>query len=67
MKVNVTPHSRTWYEILWATIGKSKNWESKNEKLIGLIIERNLNFDDYVFTLCKKAARKLSALARISS
>lgn len=41
--------------------------KTKTEKLIGVIIDRNFSFDDYVFTLCKKAGRKLSALARISN
>ena len=59
--------SRTWYETLWANIGETRIWESKNEKLLGLTIDRNLNFDDHVFTLCKKAGRKLSALSRISN
>ena len=40
------------YETLWANIGKTRIWESKNEKLLGLTIDRNLNFDDHVFTLC---------------
>ena len=39
----------------------------KNEKLLGLTIDRNLNFDHQVFTLCKKAGGKLSALSRISN
>ena len=54
------------YETLWADIGNTRIWESKSEKLLGVVIDRNLNFDDYVFTLCKKAGRKLSALSRIS-
>ena len=55
------------YESLWAKIGETRIWENKNEKLLGLTIDRNLNFDDYVTTLCKKAGRKLSALSRISN
>ena len=52
---------------LWANIGETWIRESKNSKLLGLTIDRNLNFDDHVFTLCKKAGRKLSALSRISN
>ena len=52
------------YESLLAKIGKARIWESKNEKLLGLTIDRNLNF---VITLCKKPGRKLSALSRISN
>ena len=55
------------YETLWANIGENRIWESKNEKLVGLTIDRNPDFDDHVFTLCKKAGRKLSALSRISN
>ena len=55
------------YETLWANIGETRIWESKNEKLLGLTVDRNLNFDDHVFTLCKKAGRKLSALSRTSN
>ena len=46
------------YETLWANIGEARIWEGKNEKLLGLI------FDDHVFTLWKKAGRKLSAKER---
>ena len=48
------------------TLEKLESGKSKNEKLLGLTIDRNLNFDDHVFTLCKKAGRK-SALSRISN
>ena len=54
------------YETLWAQIGEARIWESKNEKLLGLTIDTNLNFDDHVFALCKKAGRKLSASSGIS-
>ena len=55
------------FETLWANIGKTRIWESKNDRLLGLTIDRNLNFYDYVFTLCKKSGRKLSALSTISN
>ena len=55
------------YETLWTNIAETRIWESKNEKLLGLTIDRNLNFDDHVFTLCKKATKKLTALSRISN
>ena len=53
------------YETLWANIGKTRIWESKSEKLLGLTIDIYLNSDDDVFTFYKKASRKLSALFRI--
>ena len=53
-------------KLYWVQLRKLRFGKAKNEKLIGVIIDRNFSFDDYVFTLCKKAGRKLSALARIS-
>ena len=53
------------YETLGANIRETRFWESKNETFFGLAIDRNLNFDDHVFTLNKKAGRKLSALSRV--
>ena len=55
------------YETLWANIGETSIWESKNKKLLGSTIDRNLNFDDHIFTLCKKAGKKLWAFSRISN
>ena len=39
----------------------------KNEKLLASTIDRNLNFDDHAFTLCKKDGRKMSSLSRVSN
>ena len=46
---------------------KLKVWESNKQKLLGVVIDRNLNFDEYIFDLCEKAGRKLSVLARLSN
>ena len=35
------------------------------EKLLGVTIDKNLNFDSHLNTLCKKVGQKVSALARI--
>ena len=40
--------------------------QSAKQKLLGMEIRRNLNFDDHVISLCKKAGRKLAVLARLS-
>ena len=53
------------HETVWAKIGKRKILESNKQKLLGVIIDRNLNFDEYVFDLYKKAGRKLSILAMV--
>ena len=42
-----------------------KIWESAKQKLLGMELGRNLNFDDHVSSLCKKARRKIVVLARL--
>ena len=53
------------HEMIWANIGQTKIWESRKQKLLGIIIDRNLCFGEYVLNQCKKAGRKFSALTRI--
>ena len=48
-----------------ANIGQTKIWESKKQRLSGIIIDRILRFDEYVLNQCKKVGRNLSALTRI--
>ena len=40
--------------------------ESDEEKLLGLTLDRRLNFKNHVSTHCRKASQKLHALARVS-
>ena len=54
-------------EAIWAKTGQTKIWENKNQKLLGVIIDRQLNFDEYLISLCKKARKTLSALARLAN
>ena len=60
----ISGHKR---ESVWPKIGETKIWESNKQKLLCVVIDRNLNCDEYVFDLCKKACRKLSILARLSN
>ena len=39
---------------------------SECEKLLGVKIDVNLNFNEHICDLCKKASRKISALARVA-
>ena len=50
-------------EKIWSRIGKVKTWESSKKKLLGVVIDRDLSFSEYVSSLCKKAGRKLSVLS----
>ena len=54
-------------ENIWARIGQTKIWESRKQKVLGVEIDSNLNFDLYVSSLCKKEGKKLSILARLSN
>ena len=36
------------------------------KKLLGIVIHRNLRFDEYILSQCKKAGKKLSVFNRIS-
>ena len=54
------------YENVWVKMGDEQIWESAKQELLGREIGRNINFDDHVISLCKKAGRKLAVLARLS-
>ena len=54
-------------ENIWARIGQTKIWESRKQKVLGVEIDSNLNFDLYVSSLCKKEGKKLCILARLSN
>ena len=55
------------HKTVWAKIDETKIWESNKQKLISVVIDRNLNINEYVFDLSKKAVRKLPVLARLSN
>ena len=40
---------------------------SNSQKLLGVTVDRKLNFNEYVTNLCDKASKKIQALARIFS
>ena len=46
------------YEVMFAKIGHSTVWEKCAQKLLGIMINRNLKFDEYIPTQCKKTWRK---------
>ena len=52
-------------EHLWAKVGDEMIWESTEETLLGITIDKNLKFDSHLAYLCKKVGQKVSALARI--
>ena len=46
---------------------QKKCWECDNVKLLGIEIDSNLTFNNYVSSICTKTGRKLTALRRILS
>jgi hypothetical protein len=52
-------------EHLWVKVGDELIWESAEEKLLGVTIDKNLNFNSHLANLCKKVGQKVTALARI--
>ena len=53
------------HEHIWAKIGEHKIWEESKVKLLGVIIDNKLNFEEHVNSLCNKANKKLTALIRL--
>ena len=53
------------YEVS-AKINELEIESSKKEKLLGISIDTTLSFEHHITSLCKKASRKLHALARIA-
>ena len=52
-------------EHIWTKVGDKMIWESAEEKLLGVTIDKNLTFNPHLKTLCKRVGQKISALARI--
>ena len=46
--------SRHKYETL-VNAGQTKIWENKQQKLLGIVIDRDFKFDEYVLSQCKKS------------
>ena len=55
----------TYFYLIRGKIGQSQIWESNKEKFFGVIIDRDMKFDEYILIQCKKARRKLCALGRV--
>ena len=52
-------------EVIVAKIGEAIIIESHEVKLLGTKIDRELNFNSHMTTVCKKAGKKINALARL--
>jgi hypothetical protein len=54
-------------EAMCASVGGSLIWEELSAKLLGIIIDSSLTFDNHVKTICKKASQKLTGISRMSN
>ena len=48
------------HENVWAQIGNEIIWETNQQKLLGLQIDKNMNFSEYVFIMQKSWQKTLS-------
>ena len=53
-------------ENLWVKVGNEMIWESKEEKLLGITIDKNLNFNSHLTELCKKSWTKGVCISQAS-
>ena len=47
-------------EELWIKVGQHIIWESKQERLLGLDVDKLLKFEKHVQIICKKASAKVT-------
>ena len=53
------------FEHLWAKIGNHRIWGNRTVKLLGIILDNELKFDEHLNNVCLIANTKVSALSRI--
>ena len=53
------------HEIMFASIGESRIWEKGQQKLLGVIVDKNLKFKELILKQCTKAGKKISVLGKV--
>ena len=53
------------HEHMWVKIGDDQILESRTVKLLGITVDNELKFDEYISNVSKKAQRKLTVLTKI--
>ena len=53
-------------EQMYVRVGEYLIWESREEKLLGLTIDKELKFHTHIEYLCKNAGTKVTAMARLA-
>ena len=54
------------FEHLWLNIEETQVWEKNQVKLLGITIDNELKFDDYITKICCKDNSKLSTLSQLT-
>ena len=54
------------HEQMFASLSDETIWEENAVKLLGILIDSNLTFNDHLKVICKKASQKLTAISRFS-
>ena len=54
-------------ELMFATVGDALIWEEVSAKLLGIIIDSSLTFNDHVKMICKKASQIQTGVSRMST
>ena len=52
-KVLIADHK---FEHLWLDVCNNRMWESNSEKMLGILRDNNLKFDNYVTEICRQAS-----------
>ena len=68
MKVNTGKSHPLVSGNVWATAKTDNNYmePEKEQVLLGITIGSNLTFENHINNICKRASKKLNALARVS-
>ena len=49
---------------MFANIGESRIWEKGQQKLLGIIIDKNLKFKEHFLKQCKKSGKKTNCFRK---
>ena len=52
-------------EQYWIKIGEEIIWESRDEKLLGNLLDKELKFEKHLEMICKRASSKVTAMGRL--
>ena len=53
------------HDAMWRNIDYGHIWESKRQKLLSIIIHKNMKFAEYGLKQCKIVGKKICALGRL--